>query len=384
MGEGNRRPSDVSTDEEVSVTSLLEGLEGPSRRRVPRSRISRVPSPGDVVAGTYRVDRILGAGAKGVVLAARHERSGLPVAIKILRPGAAWDAIAVERFEREARAAMALSGEHVRRVYEVAALGTGEPYIVMEYLTGIDLGRLLRQSGSLPVHRAVDAVLQACRAVSEAHSLGLVHGNLKPSNLFVTGRGDGTSLVKVLDFGGPKSDEEAARPAAAPTGYPVYKAPEQVRNAEDVDGRADIWSLGAILYELLTAAPPFFEESLRATLAKVLTEPPTPLSERRPDAPPALALAISRCLERDRRFRPQSVGELVSSLLPFVPREAALASEPDPGSLPLCATAPDIERTLPMLWKIGADGTKADTDPDGDTLVDRAGTLVDSPPDGRD
>src|SRR5258708_18125704 len=166
-----------------------------------------VPAPGDVVASKYEVEKVLGVGGMGVVLAARHVQLGQRVAIKFMRLEAAREANAVNRFLREARAAVALSSEHVTKVLDVGTLESGAPYMVMEYLAGADLGEVLRQNGPLTVVWAVTSVLQACEAIAEAHVLGIIHRDLKPSNLFVTKRRDGTPLVKVLDFGISKTVE---------------------------------------------------------------------------------------------------------------------------------------------------------------------------------
>src|SRR6185369_9371107 len=159
------------------------------------------PREGDVVAGKYRVERVLGKGGMGVVVAAEHTVLRQKVAIKFLLPEAMQRKGAAERFEREARAASAIQNEHVARVTDVGVLETGAPYMVMEYLTGKDLGELIRERGKLPIPEAVDYLLQASEAIAEAHALGIIHRDLKPANLFVTTRPDGTPLVKVLDFG---------------------------------------------------------------------------------------------------------------------------------------------------------------------------------------
>src|SRR5580692_5366081 len=155
---------------------------------------------GDVLAGKYRVERVLGMGGMGVVVAAMHTELDRRVALKFLLPSALANAVAVGRFAQEARAVVRLKSEHVARVIDVGRLETGAPYIVMEYLEGTDLGVTIEQRGKLPVPEAVDYVLQACEAVAEAHALGIIHRDLKPRNLFVTLGVDGQPFVKVLDF----------------------------------------------------------------------------------------------------------------------------------------------------------------------------------------
>ena len=207
--------------------------------------------PGDVLAGKYRVDRVLGVGGMGVVVAATHLQLQQRVALKFMLDAGLAQPTQVERFGREARAAVRLRSDHVARVLDVGTLETGSPYIVMEYLDGSDIGSVLEQRGAMPVDMAVDCVLQACDAVAEAHALGIVHRDLKPRNLFLTTRNDGRALVKVLDFGISKhttgSDLSLTRTTEI-MGSPSYMSPEQFRSAKLVDERTDIWALGAILY----------------------------------------------------------------------------------------------------------------------------------------
>jgi eukaryotic-like serine/threonine-protein kinase len=291
--------------------------------------LSDVPSAGDTIAGKYVVERVLGVGGMGVVVAARHAQLGNRVAIKFMRDAATRDVQAVQRFVREARAAVALTSEHVARVIDVGALESGAPYIVMEYLEGLDLAAVLRRDGPMPVDVAAGLVLQACEAVAEAHALGIVHRDLKPANLFATVHMDGSVLVKVLDFGISKAPADAGTQSltgdGAVMGSPGYMSPEQVKSARDVDARSDVWSLGVILYELLTGISPFLGDTLGATFAKIVSEPPPPLEERRPDLPAPLARVILRCLERERELRVQSVGELASVLVAYAPQEAVSA-----------------------------------------------------------
>ena len=295
----------------------------------------RVPVPGDVIAAKFRVERVLGVGGMGVVVAAHHMQLERLVAIKFMRDDAAQDAQAVGRFLREARAAVALTNEHVAKVLDVGTLESGAPYMVMEYLSGEDLDQLLRREGRLSVSAATDALLQACEAIAEAHSLGIVHRDLKPANLFATTRADGSRLVKVLDFGISKATTVGATAAEAAQltstgmvmGSPMYMSPEQVRSAKGVDARSDIWSLGVILYELLAGVAPFVGETLGDMLVKITSEAPPSLQLHRPEVPAELAAAVHQCLERRLDARIQNVAELATRLVPFAPREAALSAE---------------------------------------------------------
>ena len=280
---------------------------------------------GDVLAGKYRVDRVLGVGGMGVMVAATHLQLDQRVALKFMLPRGLVHPGLVERFARARRAAaVRLKSDHVARVLDVGTLGSGSPYMVMEYLDGRDLGDVIEASGAMAVHEAVDCVLQACDAVAEAHALGIVHRDLKPRNLFLTGRNDGRALVKVLDFGIAKhtmaggGDLSLTRTSEI-IGSPNYMSPEQLKSAREVDVRSDIWALGVILYELLTARVPFPAESVTQLTAMVLTENPRPVDQLRPDVPRQLALVVARCLEKDPARRFPSVAHLAAALEPFAP-----------------------------------------------------------------
>jgi serine/threonine-protein kinase len=291
-----------------------------------------LPRPGDILAGRFRIERTLGAGGMGCVMAAADLRSGQPVALKIMLPQFVQSAEFSGRFLREARAAAALGSRHVVRVYEVAQLPDGGLFMVMELLQGQDLSRLLSRRGPLPIPEAVGYVLEALDAVAEAHARGFVHRDLKPSNLVLAEQPGAAPLVKVLDFGISKasalddpSQGEALTATDSALGSPQYMSPEQLRSAKKVDHRADIWSLGVILHKLLTGTMAFEADSVGAHMAMILADPPTPLRRRRPDAPPQLEQVILRCLQRDLTQRFQNVGQLALALQPFAP----------PGSGPL-------------------------------------------------
>jgi serine/threonine-protein kinase len=282
-----------------------------------------LPEPGDTVAGKYEVERVLGRGGMGVVIAARHKQLGHRVAVKCLLPAFCTDQASVARFTREAQAAVALRGEHVARVQDVGTLETGAPYMIMEFLSGIDLGAMVEQAGPLGVGDAVDYLLQACEAIAEAHTLGIVHRDLKPSNLFVSQGPDGSSVVKVLDFGIAKALETAGAGDAKLTatgmalGTPVYMSPEQIRDAKTVDRRTDIWALGAVLHELLAGTPPFAADTLPALCAMIVADPPAPLAELRRDVPPGLAAVVERCLRKPLDERFADVNAFAQALAPF-------------------------------------------------------------------
>jgi serine/threonine-protein kinase len=280
---------------------------------------------GDVLAGKYRVESVLGMGGMGVVVAATHLELLEPRAIKLMLPEALESQESVERFLREARAASRLLSEHVARVHDVGRLPTGAPYMVMEYLAGADLRVILRQRGRIPVGEAVLYALQASEALAEAHAAGIVHRDLKPANLFLTARRDGSPCIKVLDFGISKvrsTDDPEMTTTQAVLGSPTYMSPEQMRSARSVDARTDVWSLGVILYRLITGDPPFQADNLTELITLVISTTPVPPSQVVPDVPEGFDDVLLRCLERDLDQRWASVGELAAALLPFAPEEA--------------------------------------------------------------
>lgn len=281
---------------------------------------------GDVVASKYRVERVLGQGAMGIVVAARHEELGQKVAIKLLHPNVSASDEGRERFLREARAAAKLESDHVARVFDVGTFGNKNAYMVMEHLEGSDLEKYLDAHGALPIDEAVDYVLEALEALAHAHAHNMVHRDVKPSNLFLVQRIDGTRRVKILDFGISKTESGlgVSSPGSstltsphAVLGSPAYMAPEQIRSSKHVDQRADIWSVGVMLYELVTGKSPFLGATIGDTLARVLVGQSEPLAVIRPDAPKELADIISRCLESDEKKRYQTVGELANALAPL-------------------------------------------------------------------
>ena len=282
---------------------------------------------GDVLAKKYRLERLVGEGGTGVVVAARHMQLDRLVAIKFLRTALASDEIRL-RFEREARAIGQIESEHVVLVLDVGTLDDGHsPFMVMEYLEGKDLARTLKEDGPLSIEDSVDCMLQVCEALEGAHAQGIIHRDLKPANLFLTRRDDGGPHIKVVDFGISKIlDPKVLRGDRGPKemtnaftvlGSPRYMAPEQLRNSKDVDGRADLWSIGAVLFQLISGSSPFdADNNIHISLA-VLTKEPTLLRSVAPHVPAELEAIVSRCLSKDRAGRFQSAAELADALQPF-------------------------------------------------------------------
>jgi eukaryotic-like serine/threonine-protein kinase len=342
---------------------------------------------GDVVADKYLIERTLGVGGMGVVVAARDQVLDREVAIKFLLPKLASSETAVQRFVREARAATRITSEHVVRLLEIEKLPSGTPFFVMEYLEGCDLRTLLRERGPLASSQAVDYALQALQAVAEGHVKGVVHRDIKPGNLFLTHRADGTALIKVLDFGIAKTVESDTAEATALTssddvrlGSPAYMPPEQLQNPRDVDTRSDIWSLGATLYELLSGRPPFEGNGYLDLASRVLSQPPTPLSRHRaPDTlPSGLQAVIERCLEKDRNQRYSNAAELATALAPYGTADSRMSLTRVSGMLASSSSFPALVRS------VAADVTDCAPTLDVNGVASAPPSIEAPPPSGRD
>ncbi len=278
---------------------------------------------GDLVSSRYRVEGVLGQGGMGVVVRATDTELHRQVAIKFLLADHLQDESSFARFRREARATAQIHSEYAVRVYDWGRHKRGESFLVMEWLDGSDLAARLREQGRLEVVDAVDLILQACEGLAAAHRLGIIHRDIKPSNLFLENRSDGTRQLKVLDFGLAKPlNSQTVTASERLIGSPAYMSPEQIRSPLEVDRRTDIWSLGAVLYELLTGQRPFHGETALAVCADVLREDPTPPSQLRPELPSGLEQVVRRCLSREKSRRCSSVAELADALAPFGPATA--------------------------------------------------------------
>jgi serine/threonine protein kinase len=280
---------------------------------------------GEVIGGKYRLTRFLAAGGMGSVYEAQHTVVKRRVAVKFLRADLAVERTSLSRFQREAQAAGALESEHIAAALDFGIAGDGAPYIVMEYLVGESLSSLLEREKRLPVGRAADLVAQACRGIETAHESGIVHRDLKPQNLFVARRQDGSDLVKVLDFGVAKLEAEDHGAGTTRTGTvlgtPAYMSPEQARGEKVIDHRSDVYSLGAILYELLSGEKPHPGDSPNAILYHIATHAPLPLAELVPDIPRALVASVEKAIAKDPADRPGSAAALAEELRAFAVRE---------------------------------------------------------------
>jgi serine/threonine-protein kinase len=281
-------------------------------------------APGTLIEGKYSVQRIVGQGNMGCVFLALNQRLDEDVALKFMHPlDASEGPEAFASFLQAARAAARFRSDHVVHIKDMGMLDDGSPYLVMEHLEGQVLEAQLRNNGPLPVTRAVDYALQACQGLAAAHAAGIVHRDLRPSNWFLSLEPDGTQRVKLLDFGMSKitprrGESEDPRPAPGRTiGTPPYSAPEQLEFPADVERTADIWSVGAVLYEMLAGVPPFADDTPLQIRERALTDSPAPLRRARNDVPAALEAAVMLCLEKepDRRFRDTTA--LARALAPF-------------------------------------------------------------------
>jgi serine/threonine-protein kinase len=320
-----------------------------------------------VLVGRYRVERVIGQGGMGVVVKAMHLQLNQPVAMKFLLPEVLGNQQVVQRFLREAQAAVRLKSEHVARVIDVGSLESGAPYMVLEYLEGADLSNFPRSQ--LTVGGVIDLVLQACEALAEAHSLGIVHRDIKPANFFLTRGSDGAPLLKVLDFGISKSPMAGSNLTATQSvmGTPAYMSPEQMRSSRDVDHRTDIWALGVVLYELLQGMPPYGGDTFSSMVIKVVNDPLPRLTVA---LPADLDAVVYRCLEKDPARRFQNVAELAQALARYAQSDtqAAISVQRTRSIIGLEARRSSVEsgpggRAIPPSTLSGAAGAR--TSPPG-------------------
>lgn len=286
---------------------------------------SPYPVQGEVIDGKYQIDKVLGEGGMGMVARAYHLLLHSRVALKFMNPQFMTFPGAVERFLQEGRASKKIRSDHVVPVEDVGKLSSGAPYLVMPCLEGMDLADLLARDGTpgLPTTRAVHFTLQILRGLQAAHAAGIVHRDMKPSNCFVVNHDGEADFIRILDFGISKVQQPGQSASLTQTnsalGTPLYMSPEQARSPRDVDGRSDIYSVGVILYELLTGHTPFFSESGEFTeiLFKLFTADPPPVKSTRPDLDDAFAAVVHHALARETADRYASAQEMAIALEPF-------------------------------------------------------------------
>jgi eukaryotic-like serine/threonine-protein kinase len=286
------------------TTRIEEALEAETNSAIAKSL-------GSVVAGTYRLTRHIGSGGSSHVFEGEHVRLGKLFAVKVLRPELDPTRQAAQRFRREARAIARLRSEHIVSVIDCGELADHTPYLVMELLEGEDLRSLLNREGSLPTRRALPIIVEACRALTEAHAAGLVHRDLKPENLFITRRTTGEDWCKVLDFGVAKMDASLSTTQGAIVGTVRYMAPEQLADGGSVGPATDIHALGAILYECLSGHPAHRGDTIQEAMFSVLNREPRALA----DTPASVNSVILDCLAKDAAQRPSSAASLERMLL---------------------------------------------------------------------
>jgi serine/threonine-protein kinase len=330
--------------------------------------------------GKYEVARVLGRGGMGMVYEAVNTTIGKRVAIKLIEAGMARNGDAVARFQREAQAASAVESAHIVQIFDSGATDEGVPFIVMELLRGEDLGHRIRRSGRLELGEALHVTAQILRGLHRAHEAGIVHRDLKPDNVFLVDRDDDPTFAKILDFGISKVSRASDVPAHTLTrqgtvlGTPFYMSPEQAQAMPDVDGRTDLWAVGAILYECLTGRPPHGGGSYEQVIVNICMKDADDVRMHNPGVPEPLARVLARalCRERDERFATArefldalvgASGDVLSSrtartsLDDSLPARATAASAPGPsGRTPVEVRPGGEARGLDPTLEVRADG----------------------------
>ncbi len=278
---------------------------------------------GSVLAGRYRLESVLGAGGMGAVFEAVHLAVQRRAAVKLLLPEHSGDAVFVERFQREARAAARVGGRGTVEVFDFDTDPELGAFLVMEFLEGETLGDRLQRVGRLPWEQVVRLGLVLLRTLSKVHAAGIVHRDLKPDNVFLAREEDGEERAVIVDFGiariGGTAETSRLTQTGAVVGTPLYMAPEQAQGGRSIDHRADLYSLGAILYEALSGGPPFDAETWPELFLKIFSQPPDPLQQRVPGLPQVVAATVEAALAKDPAERPPSAEAMASMLAEVLP-----------------------------------------------------------------
>lgn len=343
---------------------------------------SPYPAPGEVIDGKYQIERILGEGGMGCVARAYHMLLRAPVALKFMNPQFMTFPGAVERFINEGIASKKIRSDHVVPVDDVGKLPSGAPYLVMPCLEGMDLADQLARDGEpgLPVPRAIHFTLQILRGLQAAHANGIIHRDMKPSNCFVVKHDGESDFVKILDFGISKVVQPGSASLTqtnSALGTPLYMSPEQARSPRDVDSRSDLYSVGVILYELLTGRTPFFSDSGEFTeiLFKLFTTDAPPIKNSLPDLDDALAAAVHKALTRDTKDRFATALEMAEAIAPFADARSTQVMTRMRGFTPEQVVSIPPPADMPLLPSLVA-FSKLDARPSTDVMIDRPTTDV--------
>jgi serine/threonine-protein kinase len=286
---------------------------------------------GSSVLGKYHIDRLIGRGGMGAVFQATNASIGKRVALKFLGAETSKDADAAVRFQREAEAASLAESPHIVQIFDSGRSERGLPFLVMELLTGEDLRARLRREGRLDVEGTVRIAVQVLKALRQAHAAGIVHRDLKPDNVFLCRRDDEPAFVKIVDFGISKLQKapgvDTLTHKGAVLGTAFYMSPEQAQSFADIDGRTDLFSLGAILYEMLTGEPPHSAPTYEAVLIAICTRDAADVRGKAPQVPEKLARVIARALQRDRNERYSNADDMLADLNAVQRESGALATK---------------------------------------------------------
>jgi serine/threonine-protein kinase len=273
---------------------------------------------GDLIQSRYRLQRLLGSGASGSVWAARNELIDRDVALKVMRPDVAEDAVALQRFFNEAKASGRVRNPSIVEILDLGQAEDGSPFLVFELLEGEGLDERLRREGTIPAETLMELMAGVARALELAHGQGIIHRDLKPANIHLTRGVNGQPIAKILDFGISKIFDTGHNFTLTRTGTvvgsPAYMSPEQAAGREDIDGRADIWSLGVVMYEALTGTLPHQAANYNQLMVRILTQDSDPVLTRKPDLPPSVCAIVDACLKRERDERTSNSGVLANQM----------------------------------------------------------------------